>query len=48
MPLVEELKYFIRHLDGSPLEISNADNAIEVVDILVKASQSLLEGVPVE
>ena len=48
MPLEEELKYFIRHLDGSPLEISNADNAIEVVDILVKASKSLLEGVPVE
>ena len=48
MPLEEELKYFIRHLDGSPLEISNADNAIEVVDILVKASKSLLEGLPVE
>ena len=48
MPLAEELKYFIRHLDGSPLEISNADNAIEVVDILVKASKSLLEGVSVE
>ena len=48
MPLEEELKYFIRHLDGSPMDICNADNAIEVVDILVRASKSLLEGLPVE
>ena len=40
--------YFIQHLDGSPLRIANADNAVEVVDILVQASQSLIEGVPIE
>ena len=48
MPLTAELKYFIQHLDGSPLEIANADNAVEVVDILVQASQSLMKGLPVE
>ena len=48
MPLLLELKYFIEHLDGSSLEIANANNAVEVVDILVQASQSLIEGVPVE
>ena len=48
MPLTEELKYFIHHMDGSPLEIANADNAVEVVDILIKASESLMKGVPIE
>ena len=48
MPLTEELKYFIQHMDGSPLEIANADNAVEVVDILIKASESLMKGVPIE
>ena len=48
MPLKAELKYFIRHLDGSSLRIANADNAVEVVDILVQASQSLMEGIPIE
>ena len=48
MPLTAELKYFIQHLDGSPLDIANADNAVEVVDILVQASQSLIEGIPIE
>ena len=47
LPLTEELKYFIQHLDGSPLKIANADNAVEVVDILVQASESLMKGVPV-
>ena len=48
MPLTAELKYFIQHMDGSPLKIANADNAVEVVDILVQASQSLIEGVSIE
>ena len=48
IPLTAELKYFIQHLDGSSLKIANADNAVEVVDILVQASQSLKEGIPVE
>jgi len=42
-PLREELKYFINHLDGSKLEIANAEHAVEVVKILVKASESLME-----
>jgi|TARA_B100000959_G_C14978859_1_gene622626 UDP-2-acetamido-3-amino-2,3-dideoxy-glucuronate N-acetyltransferase len=47
-PLKEELKYFIDHLDGSPLSIANADSAIEVVEILTKASESLMKGVIIE
>ena len=41
MPLEEELKYFISHLD-QPIEISGADNALEVLEILELASKSLL------
>ena len=48
MPLTEELKYFIQHLDGSPLNIANGQNAVDVVDILVQASQDLTQGVSVE
>jgi len=44
-PLKEELKYFINHLDGSPLDLANADDAIEVVEILTNASESLNKGV---
>jgi len=39
MPLTEELKYFINHLDGKPLEICDANHALEVTKILVSASQ---------
>ncbi len=48
MPLTAELKYFIQHLDGSPLEIANGQNAVDVVDILIKASKALKKGMPVE
>ena len=48
MPLKAELKYFIRHLDGSPVKISDGKNAVDVLDILVKASKSLVEGVSIE
>jgi predicted dehydrogenase len=41
MPLTEELSYFSRHLDGSRLEIANADHALEVTKILVEASKQL-------
>ena len=47
-PLMAELKYFINHLDGSSLEIANANNAVEVVEVLVRASESLIEGVHIE
>jgi UDP-2-acetamido-3-amino-2,3-dideoxy-glucuronate N-acetyltransferase len=44
MPLTEELKYFVEHLNGAPVEIANAQNGVEVLEILEKASASLLTG----
>jgi UDP-2-acetamido-3-amino-2,3-dideoxy-glucuronate N-acetyltransferase len=44
LPLTEELKYFVDHLDGEPIETANAQSAIEVLEILEKASESLLDG----
>ena len=44
MPLTEELKYFADHLDGSPVEMADARNGVEVLEILEKASESLLTG----
>ena len=41
LPLIEELCYFSQHLDGSPIEIANADHALEVTNILVEASNQL-------
>ena len=44
MPLTEELRYFIDHLDGTPVSVSNGDDGIEVLEILEKATTSLTEG----
>ncbi len=44
MPLTEELRYFVEHLDGTPVETANGDNAAEVLEILEKATESLLSG----
>jgi UDP-2-acetamido-3-amino-2,3-dideoxy-glucuronate N-acetyltransferase len=44
MPLAEELLYFAGHLDGSPIERADAQNGIEVLEILEKATESLLSG----
>ncbi|MBW1707494.1 MAG: Gfo/Idh/MocA family oxidoreductase [Deltaproteobacteria bacterium] len=44
MPLTEELKYFVSHTDGGPVEIANAQNAVEVLEILERATESLLSG----
>ena len=41
MPLTEQLIYFSQHLDGSILEIANAQHALEVTKILVEASKQL-------
>lgn len=41
MPLTEEIKYFREHLDGSPIEIAGAQNAVEVLEILEKATMKL-------
>ncbi len=42
MPLTEELHYFLNHLDGSPVAIANSQNAVEVLEILERATASLM------
>jgi len=42
MPLTEELQYFISRIDGGRVEIADGQNAIEVLEILEKATESLL------
>jgi UDP-2-acetamido-3-amino-2,3-dideoxy-glucuronate N-acetyltransferase len=44
MPLTEELKYFVDHLDGSPITICDSQSAVEVMKILETATESLTEG----
>jgi len=47
LPLKNELQYFIEHLGGDKVEIAGPDNAIEVLEILERATQSLC-GLTVE
>ena len=42
MPLAEELLYFAEHLDGRPIRTADAQNGIDVLEILEKATESLL------
>ena len=42
LPLTEEMKYFIDHIDSQRPQISNGKNGVEVLDILQKATDSLL------
>ena len=42
MPLTEQLRYFIDHLDGERPKIGNGESGLEVMKILVKASEQLL------
>lgn len=44
MPLTEELKYFAKHTNGDAIKIADAQNGVEVLEILEKASESLLTG----
>ncbi|MFQ5412483.1 MAG: Gfo/Idh/MocA family oxidoreductase [Phycisphaerae bacterium] len=44
MPLTEELRYFVDHLDGAPVEIAGADTAVAVLEILERAGESLHSG----
>ncbi len=44
MPLTEELRYFISRLDGAPVEYADAASGIEVLDILERATASLMGG----
>ena len=41
MPLSEELKYFVEHLDGAVIHKANGQHALEVTKILVEASNHL-------
>ena len=43
LPLQIELEYFIEHLNAKPVKIANSTNAIEVMNILTKATESLLK-----
>jgi len=45
MPLTEEMKYFIEHLDGASPIIAGSQNAVEVIEILEKATESLKNGI---
>ena len=44
MPLTEELRYFINHLNGDKVEIASGQNGVEVLEILERATDSLLRG----
>ena len=41
MPLLNELEYFAAHLDGTPVETADGNNAIEVLHVLERAQASL-------
>ena len=43
MPLTEELKYFVDHLNGDPIEIASSQDAIDVLEILEQATESLIQ-----
>ena len=43
-PLKTELKYFINHLNNKSIDIANGDSAIDVMNIITKATSSLLKG----
>ena len=42
LPLTEELRYFADHTNADAIEIADANNAVEVLEILEKATESLL------
>ncbi len=42
-PLEIELKYFLNHLNSDKVNISNGDNALEVIKILEQATNSLID-----
>ena len=41
-PLTLELEYFLDHLDGKKITLSNANDGLEVVKILVESGNQLL------
>ncbi|GAH08826.1 unnamed protein product, partial [marine sediment metagenome] len=44
LPLTKELQYFIDHLDGTPVDIANGQNAVDVLSVLETATKSLTLG----
>ena len=42
MPLTEQLRYFLNHLDVKKPKIANGESGVEVMKILVKASEQLI------
>ena len=48
MPLTEEMKYFVSRLDGSPVETCDGQNGVDVLEILEKATESLLSHTEVK
>jgi len=44
MPLTKELQYFVDHLNGKSIKISNGESALEVMKILETASENLTGG----
>ena len=44
LSLETELKYFIKHLDNKSMDIANGESAIEVMDILTRATDALFEN----
>lgn len=48
MPLTNELEYFVKSLDNGPVEISNGQNAVDVLEILEKATISLKNNGAIE
>ncbi|MBX3396827.1 MAG: Gfo/Idh/MocA family oxidoreductase [Phycisphaerae bacterium] len=46
-PLTEEMRYFLDGVAGAPITKANGDNAAAVLEILERATDSLLTGLPV-
>jgi len=44
MPLTEELRYFAAHTNGDSIKTADAQNGVGVLEILERASESLLTG----
>ncbi len=44
LPLTEELKYFVDHLNGDKVKIADGRNGIEVLEILERATESLTDN----
>ena len=44
MPLIEELKYFIKYIGSNKMDFSTGEQAINVVQVLEKAGKYLLSN----